>query len=93
MNNATTTGWTPEPDGRGTIGLVWSCLATIFICVWSALHLNLPAESESTWDRTKRQMGYVAVGLLAPEWLCYLALCDLEATRKIKSRVNICYLR
>jgi hypothetical protein len=92
MNNATTTGWNPEPQGRGTIGLLWSCLATIFICVWSALHLNLPAESDSTWGRTKRQVGYVVLGLFATEWLSYIALDDFEATRKMKSQVNICYL-
>jgi hypothetical protein len=89
MPNTTTTGWNPEPQGRGTLGLVWSCLATIFICVWSTLHPNLPSDSDGASLRMWYQAGYIAIGLLAPEWLAYVALGDLEDVRKIKSRVNI----
>jgi len=31
--NTTTVGWVPEPAGRGTMSLLWSCLSTLFICV------------------------------------------------------------
>ena len=36
------TVWTPEPAGRGTYGLVSSCLVTMVFCVWTAVHLNIP---------------------------------------------------
>jgi hypothetical protein len=88
MTNATTIGWTPEPDSRGTLGLVWSCLATIFICVWSALHPNLPAENSRILDRMRYQAGYVALGLFAPEWLTLIALGDLEKARKVRHQVS-----
>jgi hypothetical protein len=88
MNNATTTGWNSEPQGRGTIGLVWSCLATIFICVWSALHLNLPGIDESNFERMGREAGHVVMGLLAPEWLAFFALGDVEEVRELKHRVS-----
>lgn len=35
-------GWQPEPSGRGTWSIVWSCLTTILLCTWSALHLPVP---------------------------------------------------
>lgn len=32
-------GFVPEPScGRGTISIIWSCLATIFFVVWTTLH-------------------------------------------------------
>ncbi|KAK3366188.1 hypothetical protein B0T24DRAFT_670298 [Lasiosphaeria ovina] len=50
MNATTdsTTGWMSEPDTRGTFRLVVSCLATLSLCVYTALHLNvLPGRPES----------------------------------------------
>ena len=35
-------GWQPEPSGRGTWSIVWSCLTTVLLCSWSALHLPVP---------------------------------------------------
>lgn len=89
MLNSTTVGWMPEPQGRGTIGLVWSCLATIFICTWSALHLSLPSKEDSASDRAREQAICVVMGLFAPEWLTYLALNDLVQALEVKRRVSI----
>lgn len=30
----------PEPRGRGTFGILFSCSATFFFCVWTAVHPN-----------------------------------------------------
>ncbi|MCJ1460479.1 hypothetical protein MMC28_010861 [Mycoblastus sanguinarius] len=35
-------GWMPAPNGRGTIDILWSCLSTIFLCVWTVIHLPVP---------------------------------------------------
>jgi len=47
MNATTIVGWVPEPEGRGTVGLLWTCLSTLFICVWASLHLNVPPRGKS----------------------------------------------
>jgi hypothetical protein len=42
--------WHSEPNGRGTWGLLNSCVITMAICVWSAVHLNVPGSPpEDTW--------------------------------------------
>ena len=46
LNTTATGGWTGEPDERGTIDLVWSCVVTVLLCTWNALHPNLPGEEE-----------------------------------------------
>ncbi|KAH9872622.1 hypothetical protein J1614_005015, partial [Plenodomus biglobosus] len=70
MVNSTveTLGWAPEPVGRGTIGLLWSCFATIFLCTWSAIHPNLPAMGENHWTTIRRRMEYVVGALCFPEY-------------------------
>jgi hypothetical protein len=37
MNNSRV-GWVAEPEGRGTAGLLYSCLFTIFLSTWTAYH-------------------------------------------------------
>ncbi|KAK0649662.1 hypothetical protein B0T16DRAFT_492250 [Cercophora newfieldiana] len=40
-NGRNVTSWVPEPATRGTFRLLISCLATLSLCVYSALHLNV----------------------------------------------------
>jgi hypothetical protein len=32
-----------SPNTRGTLDILWSCLATILLCTWSIQHPNIPA--------------------------------------------------
>lgn len=41
-----TASWRPEPKYRGTYSILSSCLITMALCVWSAVHLNLLGASE-----------------------------------------------
>ena len=36
----------PEPKYRGTYSILSSCLITLTLCIWSAVHLNLLETSE-----------------------------------------------
>jgi hypothetical protein len=85
MNSTTDiVGWAPEPRGRGTIGLLWSCFATIFLCTWNAIHPNLPALNESKFRIVGRRIGYVLLCLLAPEYATFMAMNDLADAMYIK---------
>ncbi|EJT79306.1 hypothetical protein GGTG_04391 [Gaeumannomyces tritici R3-111a-1] len=46
-------GWTSSPTQRGTIQIIWSCLAVLFICSYKCIHLNIPSRNEtaSAWLR------------------------------------------
>ncbi|KAF2434361.1 hypothetical protein EJ08DRAFT_582328, partial [Tothia fuscella] len=50
----------------GTYGLLVTCLTTIILCVWTAVHLNLPEHKKSA-QQIWRKFGYLALGLFAPE--------------------------
>ncbi|RSM09198.1 hypothetical protein CEP52_004258 [Fusarium oligoseptatum] len=38
--------WEPEPTQRGTFSILSICLITLSLCVWTAVHLNIPSREE-----------------------------------------------
>jgi hypothetical protein len=88
--NSTTpiVAWAPEPDGRGTIGLLWSCFATIFLCTWNAIHLSLPGESDSKTRIFFRRIGSMLWCLLVPEWFAFYALADVGIAIEMRKQVG-----
>ena len=75
-------GWAPEPSGRGTWSILWSCLATIFICTWSALHLNLP-HRHGRWYLFFRKLGWMLIAATAPEIVLYNAADNFFESRDL----------
>jgi hypothetical protein len=76
-------GWAPEPRGRGTIGLLWSCFATIFLCTWNAIHPHLPGLNESKFKIVRRRIAYVLLCLIAPE------LFAMDASIKLAEAIHV----
>lgn len=71
--NDTLVGFQQEPNGRGTLTILFSCLLTLSLCVWSALHLDIPRRDESSWAIRSRHLKWSVVGLLGPELLIWVA--------------------
>lgn len=66
-------GWVDQPSERGTIDIIWSCVATLFVCVWVMLHLNVPAKEDGIWTLFFRRIRWLVLALLAPELLMLFA--------------------
>lgn len=66
-------GWASQPNGRGTIDIIWSCIFTLFLCVWTVLCLNVPASGTSFWIFTRRKIKWMVVAAIGPEWVTGLA--------------------
>ena len=48
MANTTSTAkltYVDEPDGRGTVDLLWTCLGTVFLCTWTIQRLDIPSST------------------------------------------------
>ena len=41
MNVTFAPSFVPDPPGRGTLGLVWQCCSTYFLCLWTVIHPNV----------------------------------------------------
>ena len=65
-------GWVPEPQGRGTWSILWSCLVTISLCTWSAVYMSVPKTGKS-YPLELRKMGRSLLAVIAPEVFLGLA--------------------
>ncbi|KUI56207.1 hypothetical protein VP1G_03619 [Cytospora mali] len=51
--NITEYSWQPQPDYRGTFGIISTCFVTLALCTWKIVHLNLPGvcpEEDLPWS-------------------------------------------
>ncbi|KAH7336346.1 hypothetical protein BKA65DRAFT_506239 [Rhexocercosporidium sp. MPI-PUGE-AT-0058] len=83
-----TVGWMSGPDGRGTISLVISCLLTLGLCVWSAMHLNIPPHDESTAETWIRHIKWGLVGIFAPELVVFAAWRQHNSAKELHNQMN-----
>lgn len=73
MHQEAYVGYVGDPDGRGTLSLIISCLLTLILCVWSALHLNVPKRSHSFWHCVLINTRSIITGICAPEMVVFAA--------------------
>ena len=83
-------GWVSTNCGRGTIDILWSCLFTVFLCVWTAIYLPVPLyrgdKPLSRRDKIVRSKIIPALlSVIAPEFLGYTAMIEfLKARKRVK---------
>ncbi|KAH9209043.1 hypothetical protein DL95DRAFT_310758, partial [Leptodontidium sp. 2 PMI_412] len=72
-STAIASSWVSEPQGRGTWNLLYSCVFTLVLCVWTSVHLNVPGFGETAWQMYRRKAKWVLIALFAPEFVVYCA--------------------
>ena len=66
--------WVPEPRTRGTWAILYSCTFTIFLCVYTAIHMNVPRYGCGRVEVFLQRGKWVLVTLVSPEVALYSAL-------------------
>ncbi|KAK0103335.1 hypothetical protein ONS95_005362 [Cadophora gregata] len=90
------TAFVVSPNTRGTLDILWSGLFTIFICIWTVQHLNVPEQRDGRdrgWQGDAKwalrpfctKVKWMLLTLILPEILLGKALSDL---RTAKDAVN-----
>ena len=83
-NNTAT--WHPEPNTRGTWSILSSCILTIALCAWTALHLNIPEHRKANKQKY-RKLKWFIVGVVAPEVVAFIAWRQRRAALQIAKDV------
>ncbi|KAL2071132.1 hypothetical protein VTL71DRAFT_12367 [Oculimacula yallundae] len=65
--------WQPEPTFRGTFTIITTCAITLLLCVYSSVHLNLPAIVGDKTSNGLRRTGWIFCALFAPEYIIFTA--------------------
>jgi hypothetical protein len=75
--------WHPEPRGRGTFNILSSCLTTMLLCVWTAVHLNIPDRDGGKRQKFLRKPGWLLMALLAPGIVAWNAWEQRKVAREL----------
>ena len=81
-------GWHSESLERGTWSILWGCFATIFICTWSVLHLNVPPRSASDLRRFTQKVGQTLLAIIGPEIFLAAAINETLLSRMYKKEID-----
>ena len=75
-------GWIDESTGRGTLGLIITCLFTIFLCTWVVIH---PRVSKQPMLRRLHKVALSIKAIIAPEFIAVEGLQEWsQAQRMVK---------
>lgn len=78
---------------RTTYDIIWSCLLTVFACVWTSGHPNIAAPRDSGWTRLKRRVIMMVYALIAPEMVVFWAMRQYAAALWIATDYNKEFIR
>lgn len=83
--------WQPEPNVRGTFTILSTCIITLLLCVYSSVHLNLPAIDRSKTFIGLRRAAWVLCGLIAPEFIIFTAQGQHARAKQISKEARAAF--
>jgi hypothetical protein len=75
-------------DTRTVLSLVWSCLAIIFSCTWTAIHPNIPDPKDGGCKIFFRKVGMCLMVIIVPEWMVMVATRQLIHAFALKNKLK-----
>lgn len=87
MRHTIAHAWVNSPQVRGTMDILQSCLLTLVACVYTALHLNVPAFS-AWYSVSWIKFSWVIMALFAPEIVVFMAASQLRQAWRLKKELR-----
>jgi hypothetical protein len=79
--------WVSTAEFRGTMDILQTCILTLFACVYTALHLDVPARTNFL-SLLARKTKWVFTTLFAPEMVIYLAGDQFMQARRLRRKLG-----
>jgi len=84
-------GWTNGPNTRGTFDILWLCLTTLALCVWTAVHPNISLKP-GTKNSLVTRLGMMLVAIVFPEVIISSAWRQLRSSYWLRTEFKCLYL-
>ncbi|KXN92770.1 hypothetical protein AN958_03594 [Leucoagaricus sp. SymC.cos] len=65
-----------------------SCITTIFVCTWVAIHPDLPGPGDSGFQQLRRKVTWMLVTVVAPDMVALWELLQRVAVGRLKTEFN-----
>ncbi|KAF8312576.1 uncharacterized protein EI90DRAFT_3093419 [Cantharellus anzutake] len=66
--------------------IVYSCLLTVFACIWTAVHPNVPGRYYSSWSLKWPRIELMALSLVSPEFILTIAWKEFLTSWRISKK-------
>ncbi|KAL2214363.1 hypothetical protein CC79DRAFT_1328290 [Sarocladium strictum] len=95
--------WVDSPNDRGTFNIISNCVLTLVLCVWTSIHLNIPAvqdgaspgsipnahrEEKVDAPFSWKKIKYVILALIMPEVVAAVAFNQWLEQRSLMNFIN-----
>jgi hypothetical protein len=87
ISGNSTAWWQPEPTSRGTFSIISSCIITTSLCVWRAVHLNIPGPNEKN-RKIFAKLTWLLLGLFAPEVVVFAAWYQRRMAKDLSAKLE-----
>ncbi|KAL8776849.1 MAG: hypothetical protein Q9213_008110 [Squamulea squamosa] len=77
-----------EPNGRGTWSLLYSCIFTLALCLWTAFHPNVKSPEASKAAKYTLKWRWLAVAVFAPELGVLTAFKQFRQSRALAAELS-----
>lgn len=82
-SNYSNPSWVSEPEVRGTWSLIQTCLLTLGLCVFSAIHPNVFHRGSPSWWKFLLRLKWLVIALVAPEFIVFNAWSERRQAVRI----------
>jgi len=88
LNSEFAPSWATTSNIRSTASLLWTCVLTLTICVFTVIHVNVPLPSEKQYSHFLRKIKWAVFAILAPELALATALQQWTTAHALKRELN-----
>ncbi|KAI1144977.1 hypothetical protein F4825DRAFT_467708 [Nemania diffusa] len=80
--------WSTTSPVRSTANLLWTSVVTLFLCLYTVIHVNIPPPGESRWKVYRRKGLWALAAMIAPEYALWTAYEQLDAANQLQHELE-----
>ena len=88
LNEQIAPAWMPPATVRGTVDILYTCVFTITLCVYTAIHINVPPRGASPMWWYLRKFKWTITGISAPEAVLVTAVNQFQQAMRLRKALN-----